>query len=111
MPKPKDIALYVLDHDVAASDLIAALEKHDAISLLPIVTNLLKKLYADRYPSPIIETAFPVDTETIKEIESKYKISQAKVKQNPDLLAGYTLIDSYKMYDNSMLSKVEMMFV
>ena len=111
MPKPKDIAMYVLDHQVSAEDLIAALTKHDALSLLPIIIDLLKKLHADRYPSPVIETAFPIDDTLIKEIENIYKVSKPKIVIAPQLLGGYIVSHDYKMYDNSILGKVERMFV
>ena len=119
MPKAKQIAEYVLDNNVSSEELYAVLDRNESMILLPVILKYIKGIYEERYPTPVIESAFQLDDGTLSLIKSQNNIiddknslsrKTSKFVINKKLLGGYTVIKDYKIRDQSILGIMNKLF-
>lgn len=119
MPKAKQIAEYVIDHNVNSEELYAALRRNESMILLPVILKYIKGIYEERHPTPVIESAFQLDDSTLSLIKGQNNIiddknslsrQTSKFVINKKLLGGYTVIKDYKIRDESILGIMNKLF-
>lgn len=117
MPKAKQIAEYVLDHNVSSEELCTILDRNGSMMLLPVIMKYIKGIYGERHPIPVVESAFQLDDRLISLIKSQNNIEDkdqsiqtSKFVINKNLIGGYTFTSDYKMIDRSLLGTIDKLF-
>jgi F0F1-type ATP synthase delta subunit len=99
------IAEVVVQKEIGADDIIAALSSYNLLSLLPSIQKDIIKLASKKGDEDVIhiESPFPLDEQALARIRRivGHDLAKTEVTINTELLAGFKARFKGKLYDGS----------